>query len=271
MAPSTPRAADRSVRRLLARACDELPGPVGQATAARGSRSGLHGLLQPGDRPFARGAPSTAREVRAALRDAARPPGAGRLRPVPGRVRRRARRRARGLAVLARARAQPVALGALLCRAGPSDRHALPHRRLRRDGRRAFRVALRADEDRGDRRGCRRGGELQRLAGGAPEPLRRDPPRLPPVPRQDQGQGGAVLPLRPPGLLPRALLRSPWASDRWRLHGSPWPTSTASSTTGGARSPTPASTPPRALAIVLGPMADDGSPWPSTSPRSSRL
>ena len=42
--------------------------------------------------------------------------------------------------------------------------------------------------------------------GGAPEPLRRDPPRLPPVPRQDQGQGGAALPLRPPGLLPRALL-----------------------------------------------------------------
>ena len=28
--------------------------------------------------------------------------------------------------------------------------------------------------------------------------------------------------------------------------------------------------PPRALAIVLGPMADDGSPWPSTSSRSSR-
>ena len=199
-------AADRALRGLPARADHGLARALGQAAPARGPRSGLHRLLQRPHRPPPRGATEPAQGLRAPVRDAPGPPGAGRLRPVPGRVHRRARRHPRGLALHADPRAQPMALGALLRRPGSPDRHALPHRRLRRDGRGAFRVALRPDEDRGDRRGCRRGGELQHLARRAAQPLRRGPARLPPLQGENEGQGGAALSLRPAGLLPRSDL-----------------------------------------------------------------
>ena len=70
-------------------------------------------------------------------------------------------------------------------------------------------VALRPDEDRGDRRGRRGLGELQRLAGRAAQPLRRAAAGVPPLPGQDQGQGRAALSLHPPGLLPRPDLPRP--------------------------------------------------------------
>ena len=64
-----------------------------------------------------------------ALRDAARPAGPGRLRPLPGRLRRRAAASQRGLAVLHGARPQPLALGTLRRPPGPADGAALPHAR----------------------------------------------------------------------------------------------------------------------------------------------
>ena len=51
---------------------------------------------------------------------------------------------------------QPLDLGPVLRHAGSADRPALPHRRLRRHGRRAVRAALRPHEDGGDRRGRQR-------------------------------------------------------------------------------------------------------------------
>ena len=127
-------------------------------------------------RPAAKGA-----GLRAPLRDRRRQAGAGRLRPVPGGVHRRARRRAHPVAVHDGARPQPLALGPVLRDAGSADRPALPHRRLRRHGRRAVRAALRPHEDGGDRRGRQGRGPVQRLARRAAQPLRRRAARLPAV------------------------------------------------------------------------------------------
>ena len=93
--------------------------------------------------------PPAAPRVRGPLRDAARRPGAGRLRPVPGGVRRRAGGDPDRLAVLPGARLQPPALGPLRPAPGPADRAALPPRRLRGARRRAAPDPLRPDEDRG--------------------------------------------------------------------------------------------------------------------------
>ena len=80
---------------------------------------------------------------------------------------------------------QPLALGPVLRDPGFADRPALPHRRLRRHGRRAIRVALRPDEDGGDRRGRQWRRPVQHLARRAAQPLRRRSARLPAVPGQD--------------------------------------------------------------------------------------
>src|SRR5918994_830121 len=100
---------------------------------ARGLEAPVYGPRQPRPRRIDPFVPC----LRSALRDTARRPGAGRLRPVPGGVHRRAGGDPDRLAVLPGARLQPPALGALRPAPGPADRAALPPRRLRRARRRA--------------------------------------------------------------------------------------------------------------------------------------
>src|SRR6266536_1935866 len=77
------------------------------------------------------------RDIRPAslpIRDAARRSGPGGLRPVPGRLRRRADGNPDRLAILIRDRLQPADLGALRPAPGYADGPALPHGGVRGDG-----------------------------------------------------------------------------------------------------------------------------------------
>ena len=250
-----PTARARRSRRLIAPYEDYLRARVAAWPELSGKRllreirgARLRGLLQRRSPTFcARPGRRGPRPFERRFETAAGQAGAGRLRPVQGRVHRRARRRAHPLAVHDGARPQPLALGPVLRHPGSADRPALPHRRLRRHGRRAVRAALRPHEDRGDRRGRRAAWSSYNASlvallnhyGALPRACR---------PYRAKTKGKIERPYRyiRAGLLPGAQLPRPRRSR------------TPSSTTGARRSPTPGSTPPPA-----------GSSR-STSPRSSR-
>jgi hypothetical protein len=99
------------------------------------------------------GAAGAGGAIRGPLRDPAGGTGTSRFCPLRGDLRRRARRGAESLAVLAGARLQPADLGTLCRPPRPANGAALPHGCLRGLGRGAARDPLRPDEDRGHRRG----------------------------------------------------------------------------------------------------------------------
>src|SRR5437660_6685425 len=119
-----------SVRVLSARARRHLSAADRSPTASRAARSRLHRRLHNSHRLPARYQAHRGAPVRGPLRDPAGPPGASRFRAFPYRVYGRTRRRARDLAVLARARPQPHAVGPLRAASGPADAAALPCRRI---------------------------------------------------------------------------------------------------------------------------------------------
>ena len=164
---------------------------------------------------------------------AARAAGPGRLRPLPGGVRRRARACTRIVWLFSLVLGHsPPDLGPLRPAPGPADRAALPRRRLRGAGRRAARDPLRPDEDRGAGRGRAGPRRLQPRLLDLARHYGFHPTGLPALPGQDQGQGRAPVPLHP-----RRTSSSPARSGTST-------TSTPSCATGSTRSPTPACTPP---------------------------
>ena len=207
-------AADRRLCVLPARARRGLPGADRAAAVARGPRPRLHRRLHerhgvPARRPTRGGA-----RLRAPFRDATGAAGPGGLRALPHRVRRRPGADARRLAVLSGAGPLAADLGALRGPPGPADRAPVPRGGLRGLGRRAGRDPARPHAHRGQRRGRQRRRAVQRDLARAGPPLRLRPRRVPALPGQDQGQGGAPIPLHPRGLLPRPQLPRPRRPQR---------------------------------------------------------
>ena len=148
------------------------------------------------------------------LETAPPPPGPGGCCRVPGRVYRPARHAPPGVAVRPGAGPQPLAVGALLPQPEAGHRAALPRAGVRGVRRGHRRGAVRPDEDGGAEGACRRHRALPPGASGAAAPLRLRAPGVLGVSRQDQGQGGAAVPLHPPGRLPGSHVPEPGRPQR---------------------------------------------------------